>query len=173
MPTIPTHAIAGAGVAILAGPAPSPGIVALAMGLGALPDIDVVGFYFGVPYQSFLGHRGFSHSLCCAILVGLPTALLSFSFLGVLWWWLAIALILAMLSHGLLDGFTNGGLGVAYFSPFSTIRYFLPWRPIQVSTIGLPARWSYLARVLASEIRWVWLPLAILVGARLYWYHVS
>jgi len=25
---------------------------------------------------------------------------------------------------------TNGGLGVAYFSPFDNRRYFLPWPPI-------------------------------------------
>jgi hypothetical protein len=25
---------------------------------------------------------------------------------------------------------TNGGLGVAFFSPFDNGRYFLPWRPI-------------------------------------------
>ena len=26
-----------------------------------------------------------------------------------------------------------GGLGVAFFSPFSNARYFLPWRPIRVA----------------------------------------
>ena len=34
-----------------------------------LPDIDVVGYYFGVRYGDMLGHRGFSHSLLFALLV--------------------------------------------------------------------------------------------------------
>src|SRR5215831_7502105 len=42
-------------------------------------------------------------------------------------------LFLATASHGVLDAMTNGGLGVAFFSPFDTTRYFLPWRPIRVS----------------------------------------
>jgi inner membrane protein len=32
---------------------------------------------------------------------------------------------------------TNGGLGVSLRSPLDTTRYFLPWRPIQVSPISL------------------------------------
>lgn len=173
MPTILTHAVAGAGVAVLANPAASPAYMAMAMGLGVLPDLDAVGFYLGVPYRSFFGHRGFSHSLCCSLLLSLLAAQLASGFLGVPWWLLGLAFFLAMTSHGLLDGLTNGGLGVAYFSPFDTKRYFLPWRPIQVSTIGLPSHWSDMLRVLASEIRWVWLPLAILVGARVFWYHAD
>jgi inner membrane protein len=39
-------------------------------------------------------------------------------------------------SHGILDAFTNGGLGIALFSPFDNSRYFFPFRPIQVSPIG-------------------------------------
>lgn len=32
---------------------------------------------------------------------------------------------------------TDGGLGVAFFSPFDNKRYFLPWRPIRVSPISV------------------------------------
>ena len=28
-----------------------------------IPDLDVVGFRFGIRYGDFLGHRGFTHSL--------------------------------------------------------------------------------------------------------------
>ena len=28
-----------------------------------LPDIDTIGLYWGVEYSSFLGHRGFTHSI--------------------------------------------------------------------------------------------------------------
>lgn len=57
------------------------------------------------------------------------------------------------MSHGLLDAMTDGGRGIAFFSPFSNHRYFLPWRPIRVSPIG-----GIDFGVLWSEVRWVWLP---------------
>jgi inner membrane protein len=46
-------------------------------------------------------------------------------------------LFLATASHGVLDAMTDGGLGVAFFSPFDNRRYFLPWRPIVVSPISI------------------------------------
>src|SRR5437588_11473859 len=52
--------------------------------LGAPPDVDVLGFHFGVRYGDFWGHRG-----------------------------------------------------AAFFSPFNSDRYFLPWRHIRVSPIGI------------------------------------
>ena len=53
----------------------------------------------------------------------------------------------------------------AFFGPFDARRYFFPWRPIQVSPIGLAvfSRWGF--RALVSEVVWVWLPLAGLVLA--------
>jgi inner membrane protein len=40
-----------------------------------LPDIDVVGFRFGVHHGDFLGHRRFTHSLVfAAVLAGVATA---------------------------------------------------------------------------------------------------
>ncbi len=85
-------------------------------------------------------------------------------------WWLLVGLVfLVTLSHGLLDAMTNGGLGVAFFSPFDTTRYFLPWRPIRVSPVGVGRFFSAQGvAILASEIEYVWLPLATLwlgVGA--------
>lgn len=55
---------------------------------------------------------------------------------------------------------TNGGLGVAFFWPFSAERFFAPIQVIQVSPIGISRFLS--ARGLAvvwSEFAWVWLPL--------------
>jgi inner membrane protein len=167
MPTILTHAVAGAGVAVLVSPIPSPAFLVLSAALGALPDLDVVGFYLGVPYHSFLGHRGFSHSLCCSAVVSVLVALATTAWLGGVWWLLWLAFFLAITSHALLDGCTNGGLGVAFFSPFDTSRYFLPWRPIQVSTIGLRFGWPRMLRVFSSEFCWVWLPLAVALAVRL------
>ena len=62
-------------------------------------------------------------------------------------------------SHGVLDAMTNGGLGVAFFSPFDTTRYFFPMRPFLVSPIGISEFFSaYGVQVLASEASWIWLP---------------
>ena len=57
---------------------------------------------------------------------------------------------------------TNGGHGIAYFWPISDERHFLPFRVIEVSTLNIrhffgPAG----AAVMLSELRWVWLPAAI------------
>jgi inner membrane protein len=67
-------------------------------------------------------------------------------------------------SHGLFDAMTDGGLGIAFFSPFDTTRYFLPWRPIRVSPIG-PGFFSDRGMtVLVSEATWLWLPSAALAA---------
>jgi inner membrane protein len=71
---------------------------------------------------------------------------------------------LATASHGLLDAMTDGGLGVACFSPFDNNRYFLPWRPIRVSPIGIGRFFSPRGlEVVRSELLWIWLPAALLV----------
>lgn len=68
-------------------------------------------------------------------------------------------LFLCMASHGVLDAMTNGGLGVTFFSPFDTERYFFSWRPVLVSPISLGEFFhEYGLRVLASEVIWIWLP---------------
>jgi len=61
---------------------------------------------------------------------------------------------------------TDGGLGVAFFSPFDNHRYFLPWTPIRVSPIGLGRFFSHRGlEVLQSELLWIWLPAAVLAIA--------
>ena len=42
-----------------------------------LPDLDVIGFKLGIRYADLLGHRGFSHSLLFALLMGLFGAALA------------------------------------------------------------------------------------------------
>jgi inner membrane protein len=131
-----------------------------------LPDADVVGFHFGIRYQDFWGHRGFTHSLLFAAILATSAVLLTFR-LGaagdrrLLWFYL----FLATASHGLLDAMTNGGLGVAFLAPFDTGRYFLPWRPVLVSPIGVVRFFSPRGfAVLRSELLWVWLPAALLAA---------
>jgi len=126
-----------------------------------IPDLDVVGFRFGIRYGDFWGHRGITHSLVFAALLTGMVLFVCFRRgapgLGLLP--LSAYLFLATASHGVLDAMTNGGLGVAFFSPFENGRYFLPWRPILVSPISLGrffSRQGYL--VLKSELFWIWLP---------------
>src|SRR5580692_4474714 len=123
----------------------------------AVPDLGVIGFDFGIRYGDFWGHRGFTHSLlfaavlaAIALALGFPDAVPSASRLY-MWTYL----FLATASHGFLDAMTDGGLGVAFFSPFNTTRYFFPWRPILVSPIGVGAFFTdYGAAVLRNEFVW-------------------
>jgi inner membrane protein len=137
----------------------------LAATLSMLPDLDVLAFYFGIPYGARFGHRGFSHSLFCAAVVGLIIALLTFDRFGLPWWLLWAFFSIVMASHGLLDAMTNGGMGIALLSPFDATRYFFPWRPVQVSLIGFGffSRWGM--RALLSEVVWIWIPTGVVVGA--------
>ena len=171
MASVFTHAFAAAAMGVAyAGGRPLPArFWVLAMLLAVLPDADVVAFLFGVPYGATFGHRGFTHSLAFALLAGLTAAALFFRDaehkLS-----LALFFALATASHPLLDALTNGGLGVALFSPFSDERYFFPFRPVQVSPIGIGAffgRWGL--AVILSELLWVWLPCALLAAAVLIW----
>jgi inner membrane protein len=66
---------------------------------------------------------------------------------------------------------TSGGIGVAFFAPFSSERYFFPWRPIRVSPIAVRSFFSAQGlAILRSELLWVWLPVLMggLLGARLW-----
>ena len=130
-----------------------------------LPDLDVIGFRFGVHYGDFWGHRGFTHSLALA---ALPAAVLAASISRtrpeISRVSLFVYLFLSTAGHGLLGAMTNGGLGVAFFSPFDNQRYFLPWRPIRVSPIGVSRFFG--ARglaILKSELLWIWLPSILVI----------
>lgn len=126
-----------------------------------IPDLDVIGFRYGVRYGDFWGHRGFTHSLVfAALLAGVVSLLGSRRGLpGLSLFSIWTYLLLATASHGFLDAMTDGGLGVAFFSPFNNQRYFLPWRPIRVSPIGIGRFFSDQGlAVLRSELLWIWAP---------------
>jgi len=129
-------------------------------------------FTSGFPTRADLGHRGFSHSLVFAAVVGLAGAAghraLRTGFARAF-----LFLLAATVSHGVLDAFTDGGLGVAFLWPWSGERYWAPaaLRVVEVSPISVSRFLS--ARglaVLASELCWIWLPALavglILVGVR-------
>jgi inner membrane protein len=166
MPTVMTHAAVGLGLARLFTSRRMPWLFwTLAAALPMVPDLDVVAFALGIPYGAPLGHRGLTHSLCFALGVAAPAAALTWRRLGVPFGDWCGFLFVAVASHGLLDAFTNGGLGVAFFAPFGTRRYFFPWRPIEVSPIGVGFLSARGLRVLVSELLLVWLPAAVVVGA--------
>ena len=74
-----------------------------------------------------------------------------------------ISILFCTVSHGVLDAMTDGGLGVAFFAPWNNERYFLPWRPLKVPPIGIPAFFSRRGLVvLGSELLWVALPLVLI-----------
>lgn len=101
--------------------------------LSMSPDLDVVAFAFHIPYSDPFGHRGASHSLLVAAIAALSVAALHRRHFARMF--LLGALVVG--SHGILDAFTDGGLGIALAWPFSNARIFAPWRPIPVAPIGL------------------------------------
>ncbi len=127
-----------------------------------LPDADVIGFFFGISYGSILGHRGLSHSLFFALILSgiiVWLAFLEIPYFSKSWWSLVGYFFCVTASHGFLDALTDGGLGIAFFAPFDHTRYFLPWRPVRVSPIGISAFFSpWGVRVILSEIQWIWIP---------------
>lgn len=140
----------------------------LGMFCAVVPDADAIGFAIGVPYESLFGHRGFTHSLVFALLLALAVV---YFFYGEekpgnrRWLALVVFFFAATASHAVLDAMTTGGLGVAFFSPFDTTRYFFHFRPIKVSPIGIGSFFSeWGVRVIKSELVWVWLPSFVVIG---------
>lgn len=129
------------------------------------PDLDVIAFRFGVPYQSEWGHRGWTHSLFFALVFGVLMAALFYrrhpDFVKIALW-----CVLATASHPLLDMLTTGGMGCALWWPFDDARLFFPWRPIRVSPLEIRSFISMMGvKILLSEAFWIGVPAAVLVAA--------
>lgn len=159
MPTVLAHAAPALtlGMALGAKIIP-PRLLVAGVALSLAPDLDSIGFYMGMPYESLLGHRGLSHSLAAAALAGAAGLFLApwFKSGRII---SAGFLFLAVAGHIILDAATSGGLGPACFWPFDEGRHFLPWRPIRVAPMSPLAMLSGRGlTVLASELQWVWLP---------------
>ena len=173
MASAPTHVVATAAVAAFFYRPQVPWHLWFAGAvLAVAPDLDVIGFHLGVPYGHLLGHRGLSHSPVVAVAAGGLVAFLGYRHgagpLTATRVWLF--LFLATTAHGVLDAFTNGGLGVAFLAPLSAERYFFPFRPLEVSPLSLRRFMAPVGmRILANEILWVWLP-ALVGGAAVLWY---
>ncbi len=135
--------------------------------IAAAPDLDVLAFGLGIPYESPLGHRGLTHSLFFALVVAAFSAPLwrrSAAYRS-RWAVLAVLTFVACASHGLLDTLTDAGLGIGLFIPFDDTRYFAPWRPILTSPLSARAFFSGAgASILANEAVWVGLPALLFVS---------
>ena len=159
MPTIISHPAPAFAVAMIGGrKRVSLRLLVAAMIASVLPDVDAVSFSLGISYGDIVGHRGFSHSIIFALIIGLLGMLLASRLrAGRITAFLVI--FFSVISHDVLDAMTSGGLGVAFFSPFSNERFFFPWQPIHVSPLSITRFISTSGwEVLRSEFIWVWLP---------------
>ncbi|MBS1625429.1 MAG: metal-dependent hydrolase [Bacteroidetes bacterium] len=139
----------------------------------AIPDLDALGYWAGVPYDSMWGHRGITHSFFFAALYSLAALLLFYRSdkydlkIKII---LFLSFFVSVSSHALLDACTTGGLGVDLFAPFHDERYFLPWRVIRVSPISISRFFTYRGlEVLASEFVWIWIPTIIVFVLSAIW----
>lgn len=136
-------------------------LFSLAIICAIIPDADVLGFNFGIAYESFWGHRGFSHSLFFALLLGVLLVFFFYKKLflskkGII---LIFFFFLCTTSHSVLDAMTSGGYGIAFLSPFNDTRYFFPWRPIKVSPLGVANFFTQRGlKVIYSELIWIGIP---------------
>jgi len=120
----------------------------------AAPDLDTwLMFGLGLPRGSIFSHRGFFHSpffliLAATLLAAAVAARLGRRTVA----WLALMWAVSAVTHPLLDMLTDGGSGVMVLFPFSTGRYFFPWRPIRVSPLTIARFFDRAGPILWSEL---------------------
>jgi inner membrane protein len=150
--------------------------------IAAAPDVDAIGYSlgFGPPGGSIWSHRGLTHSVLFAAVAARAVTLLLFRTKtngeseGTTGRWASpiarrrvwAILAAAMASHGLTDMLTNGGAGIALFSPATQWRAKWAFTPVEVSPLSVGAFFSQRgAEILWSELRWVLLPAGVMVAA--------
>ncbi|MEW6127728.1 MAG: metal-dependent hydrolase [Acidobacteriota bacterium] len=172
MPTIFTHSAFALGATKLAIEQTDKRIMLAGGLLAALPDADALLMRW-IAYGDGFGHRGFTHSLFFAVVMGCAVA---FLFLQMKWHgkrrfvFLAGLFSLVTASHGFFDALTTGGLGVAFFAPFDNTRYFFPIRPIPVAPLSASGLFTAKGfNLLLWEFLLVWI---FMIGAFI-WTHKS
>jgi len=136
-------------------------VLLLGITSAVLPDLDVFFHHFtGSSHfaYDYFGHRGITHSIFYAILWAASLVAIfhrkSKDNLTI-----GIFYFLCTISHGVLDAMTTGGDGIGFLLPFSTERFFTPFRLIQVSPIGISRFFSeWGVRVLKSEFIYIGIP---------------
>ena len=166
-----THAfVAAAGGLAVFGPRMPARFWVLSIACSAGPDLDVALHSFGVEYADPWGHRGMTHSLFFAAVLSVLVVSAAFRWdapwLGRRWWALVAYFFVLTASHGFLDAFTDGGLGIAFFAPFTDARYFLPVRNVEVAPLAISAFFTQRGiEIMKSEMLWIWLPWLGVAGA--------
>lgn len=175
MPTIVTHGFIALAMGRFAFQQPLPlRFWWLCVACSILPDIDVIGHVLGIPYGHVLGHRGITHSLLFALFTSLVVVRGAFHHPQYISMRLKLIVFFFIVtaSHGLFDAMTDGGRGIAFLAPFDSTRYFLPFSPIQVSSIGLK---SFIMgngkNVILNELLWLILPFTCLFSLGYWRYH--
>jgi inner membrane protein len=126
--------MAGVTIASALVPKPVPPHFFAAVAIAAiLPDVDAIGRPFGRGDLAILGgHRALTHSLTFAACLALVLAATAFPSVrspgGWIRVWLAVALAVA--SHGAIDATTTYGEGIEFLAPWSSQRFWAPWRPL-------------------------------------------
>lgn len=128
------------------------------------PDLDWFTAFLRVHPGNFLAHRGITHSLMGAFV--LATAAFLFGFRAEQRRGRIRAyLLLAALSHGLLDACTSGRIGVAFFYPFSMTRWGCFWQPFRDAPLPFwPGLQIPFLGALLGEVLWIGAPGLLLVG---------
>ena len=137
MPSSLSHAMVAIAVGTAIAPRPMlrPFLVTGAI-CAVVPDLDAIGrLSGGGDFEWLGGHRGFTHSLTFAMLLGSLAATATFSDRRWTGYRLRFGLFAAAVTaaHGSLDAFTSIGAvtsPVQFFSPFSTHGYVSAWQPI-------------------------------------------
>ena len=165
MPTIFSHTAIPIAIA-LGTRRISPRLLCAGMAASIIPDLDTVGFRFGVAYAHEFGHRGFTHSLVFALLLAIFAALFAPELRMKR---MAAVIFISSRPHPMVCWIClpTAAWASRYLGPLP-IRVFFPLRMINVSPIGLrgflgPAGF----RALKSELLWIWVP-AITLGLAVY-----
>jgi inner membrane protein len=172
MPTILSHAAVPLALGLgLGSRVVPPRLLMVGVVAAVLPDLDVLAFRLHVAYASTFGHRGASHSIVFALILGLLASLLALQFRAKRRIAFSFVAFCAA-SHGVLDMFTNGGHGVPLWWPVSGERFFFPWQVIEASPLSVRRIFGGRGiEVLQSELLWVWLPAAVACAALLLFRH--
>jgi inner membrane protein len=145
MATFISHPLFGAGAAYMVSPSRQGRwkFVLLSTLCQWLPDIDTLAYLFTINESHLLGHRGFAHPLLFAALVALCVVRCGYRHLSTTsprWWMLCGWFFLMTALHGVFDAMVFDSLGVAFFAPFDSSRYKLPWQPL----VDVSIAWSVL-----------------------------
>jgi inner membrane protein len=155
-----THAFLGLGLGNVVTERRMPWLFWVLSGLLPItPDFDAFSLH---RYGDMLGHRGWTHSLTFALVLGTATALVTFRYFKVKFWPLAGFFFLITASHGILDALTFGGFGIPFFWPFYNER-FGSWGPVRVPDVSFEWPDPRRSQSIRGELMWVWLPTMILV----------